>query len=364
MFREDQEGSIRKALGWLFLALALIASLVTLVSVVHSNQWWVQILNFPRLLSLIAIALIALGCVAFARQWRPVLVVLLVASAAVQFWRLYPYVPFAPVEVGKTKALSAVSSRSCFTALGLNVLQHNRDYTATLQMVDREQPDILLLMETDGSWVQALAPILARYPHKLLRPLDNTYGMVFASKLPVISAHTENVTDQDTPTVYARLTTRDGQPFDYVALHPRPPVPGQDTDLRDRKIERAALRITGSHLPAMAMGDFNDVAWSRTTQLFKQVGGYLDPRIGRGTYPTFPAKYVAVGWPLDQMFVTPEFILQSLRVLENVKSDHRPLLAKLCLSPKLAPRINASPAPVGSKARDAARSMTETGSAQ
>ncbi|MWN70126.1 hypothetical protein GQN07_23820, partial [Escherichia coli] len=98
MFREDQEGSIRKALGWLFLALALIASLVTLVSVVHSNQWWVQILNFPRLLSLIAIALIALGCVAFARQWRPVLVVLLVASAAVQFWRLYPYVPFAPVE--------------------------------------------------------------------------------------------------------------------------------------------------------------------------------------------------------------------------------------------------------------------------
>ena len=363
MSSEGQGGSARKALAWLFLALALIAAFVTLVSLVHSNQWWVQVLNFPRLLSLIVIALIALGCIAFARRWRPVLLVLLIASAAVQFWRLYPYVRFAPVEMGKTKALSAISPRSCFTALGLNVLQHNRDYEATMRMVDRERPDILLLMETDGNWVQALAPVLTRYPHKLLRPIDNTYGMVFASKLPVTSAHTENVTDQDTPTVYVRLATRDGQPFDYVGLHPRPPVPGQDTDLRDRKIERAALRITGSQLPAMAMGDFNDVAWSRTTQLFKQVGGYLDPRIGRGTYPTFPAKYVAVGWPLDQMFVTPGFVLRSLRILENVGSDHRPLLANLCLSPDLAARVNAVPDLVGPGARNAARSMTKTGSA-
>ena len=355
---------MRRALAWLFSALALTAAVVTLVSVVHSDQWWVQVLNFPRLLSMIAIALIALGCISFARRWRAVPVVLLAASACLQFWRLYPYVPFAPIEVAETRTLGAVPSGSCFTALGLNVFQYNRDYAGTLRMIDREQPDILLLMETDGGWVKALAPVLARYPHKLLRPIDNTYGIVFASKLPVTSAQSENVTDKDTPTVYARVTTRDGQPFDYTGLHPRPPVPGQDTDLRDRKIERAALRIAGNHLPAIAMGDFNDVAWSRTTQLFKQIGGYLDPRIGRGTYPTFPAKYVAVGWPLDQMFVTPEFTFRSLRILENVGADHRPLLAELCLSPELAPRVNASSDPVGPAARNAARSMTDTGSTQ
>lgn len=353
---------MRRALAWCFSALSLIVLIVTIVSLIHSDRWWVQVLGFPRLLSMIAAALIALGCIAFARRGRAALLIVLALSAGLQFWRIYPYIPFAPVEVVETKTLGSVSPASCFTALGLNVLQHNRDYAATLRMIDRERPDILLLMETDGRWAEALAPVLARYPYRLLRPIDNTYGLVFATKLPVVSAHTENVTDLDTPTVLARLTTRSGQPFDYSGLHPRPPVPGQDTDARDRKIERAALRMAGNHVPAMAMGDFNDVAWSRTTRLFKQVGGYLDPRIGRGTYPSFPAEYVAVGWPLDQMFVTPAFTFRSLRILENVGSDHRPLLAEVCLSPGKADRFNASPDPLGRAARDAARSMTNIGS--
>nr|WP_277924518.1 endonuclease/exonuclease/phosphatase family protein [Sphingomonas sp. CROZ-RG-20F-R02-07] len=189
-------------------------------------------------------------------------------------------------------------------------MQHNRDYAATIATIatiDRERPDVLLLMETDQPWAKALAPVLARYPHRLLRPIDNTYGLIFATTLPVDQARTKNITDQNTPTVYARLRTRGGQPFDYIGLHPRPPIAGEDTNLRDRKIEHAALRIAGAKVPAMAMGDFNDVAWSRTTQLFKRVGGYLDPRIGRGSYPSFPAQYAAVGWPLDQLFVSKAF---------------------------------------------------------
>ncbi len=128
--------------------------------------------------------------------------------------------------------------------------------------------------------------------------------------------------------------------------------------MRDRKIERAALEIAGHNLPALAMGDFNDVAWSRTTQLFKQVGGYLDPRIGRGSYPSFPAKYAAVGWPLDQLFLSPGFTFRSMRILDNVGSDHRLLAAEVCLSGNPAMRQNASPDELDPAAREAARSMT------
>lgn len=325
---------LRKAGAWIFGALAAAACAITLISTLRSNQGWIRVLDFPRLLELITIAAVAVGCAIFLGRWRlPALAALLLA-AGWQVWRIFPYIAIAKAEVMRADEVGGMDPRSCFSVFGLNVLQSNRDYAATIAAIDREQPDVLLLMETDEGWERSLAPVLARYPYRLLRPIDNTYGMLFATRLHVRSARMVDITDRDTPTVYAVLATPNGQTFGYVGLHPRPPLPGQNTDRRDAKIEGAALAIDRvRQLPAMAMGDFNDVAWSRTTQLFKNVSGFLDPRIGRGSYPTFPARYAAVGWPLDQLFVSPGFTYRSLRVLENVGSDHRPLAAALCLRP-------------------------------
>ena len=50
----------------------------------------------------------------------------------------------------------------------------------------------------------------------------------------------------------------------------------------DRDDVRLAARFAAkSGVPLIAMGDFNDAAWSDTSQRFKHVGGYIDPRIGR-----------------------------------------------------------------------------------
>ena len=351
---------MRLILTWLLATLALTALGVTLVSLIHSNQWWIQALNFPRLLTLIIIGLIAVGVAVVVRGGRGLaLIAMLALAAGVQAWRVYPYFWFAPVEVADAEEVDLGLGPSCFSLLGLNVFQHNRDYAPTLRLIDQLKPDILLLMETDQRWVDALAPSLSRYRSRVMRPLDNTYGMVFATNLPVRSAGTRDITDRDTPTLYARLTTRDGRPFDYIGLHPRPPVPGQDTDLRDRKIERAALVVADDVAPKLAMGDFNDVAWSRTTQLFKQVGGFLDPRIGRGSYPSFPAEHAPLGWPLDQLFLSPGFTFRDLRVLKNVQSDHRPLAATVCLSGAPARVRNASPGKLDAQARGAARAMIQ-----
>lgn len=324
--------ALRTGAAIVFGLLAVVACAITLISTIRSNEGWIRVLDFPRYLEFIAICLIAIGCAAFLGRWRRLVLPALLLAAGWQGWRLYPYVPFAPEEVVKAEKDDRIEATSCFSVFGLNVLQSNRDFRPTLLAIEREQPDVLLLMETDGRWHQALVPLLRHYPYRLLRLIDNKYGMIFATRLPVQSAQMVNITDQDTPTLYARLTTADGQPFNYIGLHPRPPQPGQGTDRRDAKIERAALAIgRKKQLPALAMGDFNDVPWSHTTQLFKKVGRFLDPRIGRGSYPTFPANYAPVGWPLDQLFVTSEFTFRDLRVLENVGSDHRPLTAQLCL---------------------------------
>lgn len=264
--------------------------------------------------------------------------VLCVIAGSWQLYRIYPYTPLATPEIAFADTLS-VSDDSCFSVLSLNVLQSNRDYPRTARLIDRVQPDILLLMETDQRWAEAVADQVAHYPYVLSRPLDNTYGMILATRLDMRDGRIETIAEEDTPSAHAVLTA--GQPFRIVALHPRPPVPGQDTDERDAEIAVAATRAAREELPVLAIGDFNDVAWSHTSQLFKRIGGYLDPRIGRGTFATFPARFPFLGWPLDHMFVTPEFEVRLLEVLEDVGSDHLPIRAELCLTG----HTSANPAP-------------------
>lgn len=319
---------MRRWFVWLVLSLAALACLVTAISAIRSNLWWIRILDFPRVAMLGAICAVAIGCLFATGRARIVALTGLVVAGGWQLWRIHDYTMLAPTEMALAGAGDPAAS--CFTAIGLNVLQKNRDHDRIIAALRAANPDLLLLMETDQRWAEALRPLLDTYPYKLQIPINN-FGMIFASRLRIRAAHFAAATDANTPTLYSRLETREGEPFAFVGLHPQPPRPGQNTGARDRNIAKASRRTANDPLPALAMGDFNDVPWSHTTQLFKKTGGFLDPRAGRGAYATFPAQHRWLGWPLDQIFVTPAFRVRAVRVLEDVGSDHRPLLAELCL---------------------------------
>ena len=320
--------------------------LVSGLSIIESDEWWIRIWDFPRA-QILAALLLAGGLALWRDRMFGRWVALLCAVAvAWQLYRIYPYTPLANQEIAFADAASVPDDR-CFSVLSLNVLESNREYARTARLIDRVSPDILLLMETDQRWAKALAGPLRRYPHKLGRPLGNTYGMIFATRLAMRDGRIGTITSKNTPSVHAELTAKD--PFRVIALHPRPPVPGQDTDARNAEIAVAARRVARERLPVLAIGDFNDVAWSHTSQLFKRIGGYLDPRVGRGTFATFPAWAPQLGWPLDHLFVTPEFEVRSMEVLENVGSDHLPIYAELCLTRSAAG--NQAPEPVSREDR-------------
>ncbi len=307
--------------------LAALLALVTAISLIPSDFWFIRALDTIRQpLVFVGMALMVLALIfGGGRRWLAAALSALVV--VLNLSRVYPYLFFAEPQV----ALAEPIDGSCFSALAVNVKVKNKDYAGILRQIERVDPDVLLLMETDEVWVRELRPALAAYPHVNSHPQAEAFGMVFATRLPVVKSRMVENTHRDTPTLYATLRAPDAGLFEFIGLHPKPPLPGWDTEKRDRNIINAGTQ-TPDRLPdAVVMGDFNDVPWSRTVTRFREASDWRDPRIGRGTYPTFPADYLWLGWPLDQLMVKGGIGIRSFRVMPDNGSDHRAMLGEFCL---------------------------------
>ena len=121
-------------------------------------------------------------------------------------------------------------------------------------------------------------------------------------------------------------------------------MPGEDTDDRDAQVLYAARFAARSGVPLVAMGDFNDVAWSDTSQRFKHVGQLpRSPHRARASISSFDANHMFFRCPIDQIYVTEDVAMVSFRRGPHVGSDHFPMLATVRVDAELAARLNRAP---------------------
>ena len=341
-----------EVLVWI-LAAALAA--VTLLPLTASQAWWIRMWDFPRLHIAAGFGLLAVAALFLPGAARLVLLALAAAGAGYQLWRIRPYTRFARREME-----FAPDAADGITLLTANVLMENAGHDRLSALIARSDPDLLFLMETDARWLAALEPVLARYPTVLREPRDDHYGLVLATRLAVTEARVVYLTRDETPSVLAELVGPDGRAFRFVGLHPQPPVPGQDTEERDAQIAYAARFARRSGVPIVAMGDFNEAAWSDRAQHFKRVGGYVDPRVGRGLFASFNANHPLIRCPIDQVYVTAEIAMVSIALLPPFGSDHLALLARIRLDPDLAAGLNTPPPPPDPEEEARLDGMVET----
>jgi len=217
-----------------------------------------------------------------------------------------------------------------------NVLMTNHDSSGTIELIRKQAPDVLLLLEPDERWARETEPLHEEFPYRLDVPLDNTYGMILMSRLEMADEEIRYIVEEGVPSIHARVRLDSGDWFRLHCLHPVPPDIAQDSSERDAELVSVGREVARNGQPTIVTGDLNDVAWSHTTRLFRRLSGLLDPRIGRGLFPTFPAGLPAglLRYPLDHVFHSREFRLEDLRTMRAPGSDHLAVAATLVFQPE------------------------------
>lgn len=231
-----------------------------------------------------------------------------------KFWRREKY------EKGKD-ASDSIKIISC------NVLQFNKAYHRFIDLIRKEQPQIFVTMESDAVWENALRELESDYPNVVKVTLDNTYGMHFYTKLKVNKSQVHYFVADDIPSIEAELETEDGHRFIFFAVHPPPPSPTEEENSKERDgdLLSVAKKVRNYKMPVVVTGDFNNVAWARSSVLFKKTSKLIDARIGRGILSTFHANYWFFRVPLDLLFHSPNVFIDKLFIYPSVGSDHFPM---------------------------------------
>ncbi|WP_246151977.1 endonuclease/exonuclease/phosphatase family protein [Rubripirellula reticaptiva] len=294
------------------------------------DTWWVRIGDFPRVQLLVFYLIGIVVILAFyQRRLAKVLAVLLVGGVLTQLYWIFPYLPVAPHQV---QAAKSSDSDARLRILSANVLQDNEDADALLRLIASEQPDVVVLLEINSRWVNDLTVLDDSFEFQVLHPLENKYGIAIYSKFPIERSKVRAFVKESIPSIDGVIRLRSGHPVRLLAVHPNPPRPGEDTTKRDAELVLVGREVKDGE-STVVLGDMNDVGWSRTTDLFQEVSGLLDPRKGRGLYPTFNARSSIWRYPLDHLFHSDDFRVAEIRTLPPIGSDHFPLLVEISHEP-------------------------------
>ncbi len=365
------------------LALALVIG--TLIPLIHSNEWWIRIFDFPRI-QISALIGLTLACYAgfhFFKRLHAIEYVLIVVVGLSLVWQLIRIAPYTVLYPKQMSESHAEDDSNRITLLIFNVLYNNHDVAALRELIHDNNPDIILLSEPTQWWLEELDGLEDDYPYTLIQPQENHYGMLLYSRFELVNPEIRFLIEPKIPSFRTKFQLPSGTFVTLYGVHPRPPgikrledenVEGisdedddeeqedrdrVDSDVRDAELLLVAKEVSElGDVPVIVAGDFNDVAWSHTTHLFQRTGGLLDPRIGRGFFSTFDTGKIFMRYPLDHVFATEHFFLVELLRLPNIGSDHYPVLVTLDYNPNVS-RGNKEPQPDAGDEQEAAEAIEE-----
>ncbi|WP_274629648.1 endonuclease/exonuclease/phosphatase family protein [Arvimicrobium flavum] len=264
--------------------------------------------------------------VLFSAWWGHGLVALLLAAGAVASALGVPALGIGPVHAGFQTRINGAPS---YTLMHLNLLYNNDQPEKALALVRDRRPDILLLSEASDMWAQRLKDMLADYPYQLRCGRGTRLGgAAILSRLPFSPDRRTQCSDNGRLAI-AGVELGD-RAMDVAALHVGWPWPADQAD----EIARLSPLLSSLGTTAILAGDLNATPWSNAARRVAAAG---DLTLIRSPGPTWLFRWLPaslrplVGLPIDHVYAKGDVVLHSGETLEEVGSDHLPILIEFSL---------------------------------
>lgn len=209
-----------------------------------------------------------------------------------------------------------------------NVYTENVNHHKLINLVVKEEPDILVLQEVDANWQRSLTALQTSFPHKIVRARDDNFGIALYSKFQPVTESVTNWGEIDIPSIESQFNI-DGDVFHVLATHPLPPISAVHYGYRNKQLNDVANRAKQIRGAKILLGDLNITTWSSDYHKLEQDTGLKNARNGFGILPTWPTQIPLLMIPIDHILVSEEFNVQQVYTGSEIGSDHLPLIAEL-----------------------------------
>lgn len=265
-----------------------------------------------------AAALSIIAAIALRRRARWLSAGLLLL-AAVQLWPLIRY-------HGPNPAPADPASPHRLRILISNVHHKNTNHDLLINLIRRERPDVVGLVEFEEHWSRAIADAGLReeYPHFAEHPAG-ARGLAIYSRRPFYQgARLETPLDGGSP-LYAATIEFAGKRVNFYLVHPPNPLSALGRGRYNPETDALTARIARDGGSRIVAGDFNRTEASPRFGKFLEQTGLRDSRFGFGRQASWPTN-LPITIAIDHAFLSADLAIVERRLGPKIGSDHYPLI--------------------------------------
>jgi endonuclease/exonuclease/phosphatase (EEP) superfamily protein YafD len=221
-----------------------------------------------------------------------------------------------------------------FKVLLFNVWFRNGRLDDVRKMVEAENPDIVVLVETTPRIGREMQALSALYPYRFdcIGMGSRKWGCditIFARSRLTSPAVKETSDPERSPLVQIDTMVA-GCKLKLFATHMTRPFPNRPWWAQRAQAEEIAKDVAMWPGAKLVLGDFNAAPWGHVIRTI-ETGGNVSVLTGAGgTWPSILPPQMRI--PIDHMLAGPGLSFVSRQVLPKIGSDHLPVVAEIAVT--------------------------------